>query len=633
MAVRDLLIRARAEGDARPIDKMNKSMDNLKSKSGGASGAMKLLGANISKAGKATTKAGKSLTKGLTVPIVALGTAALASFTSLEKGASNIAQRTGAVGDELQGLEKQFKNVFKTVPDSVDNVSKVLGALYKGTDLTGKALEEATSFTLDYARVNDTEATQSVELLTRMMKGLDLQVTEMPHLMDMMTKAAQESGIEVDSLTQYVIDAGPAFEEMGFGVEESIALFSQLHGAGAEPTEMLSSLNIMMGKWAGEGVTDFKEAYNDLIKEIANTDDIAEAAKIGTEALGARAGIKIADDMRAGLFDIDEWLMALQGADGTVRSTAEAMETFGDKLIKLKNEMSVTLEPFGEAISLAMEDGVTAMKPMFDWLNNLSEGFKALEPEQREQIVAFAGIAAAIGPVIAIIGGLMGAIGTIISVGGTLLSGAGAIVTFFSGPVGWAIAGLIAVGVALYRNWEVVKDFMISFAENISGGFTDMKNDVISVFDGINSAVSRSVEWVQEKWQGLKDFLAVPIKAAVNIGEKVGGWVGSKIGKNYRGTNNWRGGLTHIHERGGEIMDLPGGTRIYPHDKSVSMARQEGVTHSRSSNTQGDFKPTININVNGGDTEKTVQELKRTWENLMSQYQKRNNLKVGAISG
>lgn len=44
------------------------------------------------------------------------------------------------------------------------------------------------------------------------------------------------------------------------------------------------------------------------------------------------------------------------------------------------------------------------------------------------------------------------------------------------------------------------------------------------------------------------------------------------------GDMNFAGGLVQIHERGGEIVDLPHGTRIYPHDKSVEMARSEGRT-------------------------------------------------------
>lgn len=47
---------------------------------------------------------------------------------------------------------------------------------------------------------------------------------------------------------------------------------------------------------------------------------------------------------------------------------------------------------------------------------------------------------------------------------------------------------------------------------------------------------------------------------------------GAGIGANADGTDSWRGGLTQVNERGGEIMDLPSGTRIIPHDVSMAMA-------------------------------------------------------------
>jgi phage-related protein len=44
-----------------------------------------------------------------------------------------------------------------------------------------------------------------------------------------------------------------------------------------------------------------------------------------------------------------------------------------------------------------------------------------------------------------------------------------------------------------------------------------------------------------------------------------------------KGTSYWAGGLGQINERGGEIVDLPSGTRVYPHDESVRMARRSGM--------------------------------------------------------
>lgn len=56
--------------------------------------------------------------------------------------------------------------------------------------------------------------------------------------------------------------------------------------------------------------------------------------------------------------------------------------------------------------------------------------------------------------------------------------------------------------------------------------------------------------------------------------------------KNATGTNYFEGGLTHVNENGGEIMNLPSGTQIIPHDVSAKMNR-------------GGLSITNNINIGG----------------------------------
>ena len=53
-----------------------------------------------------------------------------------------------------------------------------------------------------------------------------------------------------------------------------------------------------------------------------------------------------------------------------------------------------------------------------------------------------------------------------------------------------------------------------------------------------------------------------------------------QVKMNALGTNYWRGGITSVNERGGEIMDLPRGTRIIPADKSKKIADNgdKGIT-------------------------------------------------------
>ena len=55
-------------------------------------------------------------------------------------------------------------------------------------------------------------------------------------------------------------------------------------------------------------------------------------------------------------------------------------------------------------------------------------------------------------------------------------------------------------------------------------------------------------------------------------------WVGDRLGGNALGTSYWKGGPTRVNERGGEIMNLPNGTQIIPHDVSMRAARGPQVT-------------------------------------------------------
>lgn len=68
------------------------------------------------------------------------------------------------------------------------------------------------------------------------------------------------------------------------------------------------------------------------------------------------------------------------------------------------------------------------------------------------------------------------------------------------------------------------------------------------------------------------------------------------IGSNASGTDFWRGGLTRINEEGGEILNLPRGTQIIPHDVSMEMARAAGAqavnnntTHNSTTNNSYNY--------------------------------------------
>lgn len=202
------------------------------------------------------------------------------------------------------------------------------------------------------------------------------------------------------------------------------------------------------------------------------------------------------------------------------------------------------------------------------------------------------------------------------------------------GAVILAIEALIAVGVLLYKNWDTIK----AGAQSLWNKFKDVSIRIGTAFSGafnkVKNAAKTALEWVASKLSWLNDKIeSIPILGSLYKGAKgvLGDaieWVDNATTGNRSGTSTgttktttrskttttagpvktttsttttvpkptpssllslpglgkatgtpyWRGGLTRVNERGGEIMNLPSGTQIIPHDVSVKAAGGRSVT-------------------------------------------------------
>lgn len=202
------------------------------------------------------------------------------------------------------------------------------------------------------------------------------------------------------------------------------------------------------------------------------------------------------------------------------------------------------------------------------------------------------------------------------------------------GAVILAIEALIAVGVLLYKNWDTIK----AGAQSLWNKFKDVSIRIGTAFPGafnkVKNAAKTALEWVGDKLSWLNNKIeSIPILGSLYKGAKgvLGDaieWVDNATTGNRSGTSTgttqtttrskttttagpvktttsttttipkptpssllslpglgkatgtpyWRGGYTRVNERGGEIMNLPSGTQIIPHDVSVKAAGGRSVT-------------------------------------------------------
>lgn len=224
----------------------------------------------------------------------------------------------------------------------------------------------------------------------------------------------------------------------------------------------------------------------------------------------------------------------------------EFAKTDAGKIQQAKNALGDMGEEIGAVLLPAVADLVswfqTNLMPKLQQLIN----FMKQHPAIAKFALAFAAITAALGPLIMIIGGLVSAIGSIITIAPAL----GAAFTFITGPIGLviaAIAAAIAIGIALYRNWDTVKAKAIAIWNAIKNAimkpvnavknavktnFTTLKSTVTSVFTSIKTKATSI-------WNGIKSAITSPIETAKNTVKKainkIKGFFPVTIGKLMKG--------------------------------------------------------------------------------------------------
>ena len=198
-----------------------------------------------------------------------------------------------------------------------------------------------------------------------------------------------------------------------------------------------------------------------------------------------------------------------------------------------------------------------------------------------------------------------------------------------------------------------------SVVTSLIGVFTGIIEFITGVFTGDWSAAWHGIETIFTSIitciQGIFEGVIQGMKSAINglisginsISFSTPDWVPGIGGQNfgplnipllYAGTDNWPGGPAMIHDRGAEIVDLPTGSRVIPHDQSLAMAREMGYSQGLKKDSiaaGNDMKFNITVNM-GGVTmngSRDVDKLtKQIVQNIYYEMQKQAvNMKVGAI--
>ena len=450
--------------------------------------------------------------------IAGIGAASIKAFTELDEGYDTIVTKTGATGEALEGLTKSADNVFGTMPEDMSTVGEAIGEVNTRFHTTGTELEKTSKQFIQFATINGTNVTQSVDQVDKIMKAWNVDASQTGNLLGLLTAKAQETGISVDTLESNVLDNNAAFKEMGLSLPQAINLMAQFDANGVDSTQAMAGLKKALQNATAEGKS-MDEALSETIGSIKNAKTETEAMQIATELFGKKGAAEMTKAIRENRIDLTSLSSSMEEYGTTVE------DTYNGTLDPIDNA-KVAMNNAKLALSTLASTAQTSAAPMIEKLTGkiqeLTKWFTSLSPAQQETILKVGLVVAAIGPLSIGFGKVAKGISDTITTGQKFVSGAAKIIakitaktaaTATTGGMTVAqtalnavmnlcpiilivtlIAGLIAAGVALYKNWDKVKEKLSELWGNIKEKFNAIKETITGAFTKAKEAVTNKVK-------------------------------------------------------------------------------------------------------------------------------------------
>lgn len=468
--------------------------------------------------GSALTGMGKVLSTAVTLPLLGIAATSIKVGNEFQAQMSRVQAIAGATGGELdkmkaQAIELGAKTAF-SAKEAAQGMENLASAGFQVNEIM-----DAMPGVLDLAAVSGGDVAASSEAMASSLRAFGLEAGQAGHVADVFARAAADTNAETVDMAEAMKYVAPVAHSMGLSLEETAASIGIMADAGikgsqagttlrgalsriAKPTKaMVKSMDQLgvsfydaNGKMIPlrEQIAQLKTATAGLTQEERNRHLVT---LYGQNSLSGMLAL-----LDAGPEKLDKMTNALINSDGAAREMAETMQ---DNLASKIEQMGGAFESAAIVIQQILEPALTKV---VGGITKLIEAFLNMSPVGQKMVVIFAGMVAALGPLLLIAG-------TVITTMVKLR-----IAMQFLGPAFMGTMGTIALVVAAF--YALVAVFMIAYTKS-----EKFRNFIDSLAPAIKKGLGIAVEWAAEKLKVLWEWLQ---KAAEKVKE-FGSAISSKV--------------------------------------------------------------------------------------------------------
>jgi len=430
---------------------------------GGFEKAMNKAQKKLKKFGKNVQKTGKSLSTGLTLPILALGGASLKTFADFEQGMLKVKAISGATNSEFIALTESAKLLGSTTMFTASQVAELQLNLSK-LGLSPTQINESTEAILNLAQATDSDLGQAATVTAKIMNAFGLEATDMTRITDVMADAFSSTALDMTKFETAMASVAPVAKMAGASLEQTSAILGILVNNGVEASTAGTALRNIFLDLAKSGMT-----WDQAMIEINSS---TEPLAVAMEMFGKR-GANVATILAQNGTELQNLTEDFKDSGGEAQAMADIMDSgVAGSMRRMKSQLEGVAIELGQQLVPIFEIVIEKISSLVKWFSSLSD-------EQKENVVKWGLIIAAIGPLLIIVGKLSIGISALIPIFvklGTFL---------LANPYVLLAAAIAAVAYAIY-DMTTAMGYQIDVQEELGSLNTKAQKSIASDLSNID---------------------------------------------------------------------------------------------------------------------------------------------------
>lgn len=496
------------ESKLKHFEKQLKDVGNVK---------LTALGNELKQTGDKMKNVGKNATTYVTAPIAAGFGAAVKKTMDFDTAMSQVAATMGKTAQDMESEQVSIDGFSGSLRDlAVEMGSKTAFSATQAAEalnymaLAGYDAQTSAEMlpkVLNLAAAGNMELADASDMVTDSQSALGLSLDETGVLIDQMARASSKSNTSVEQLGSAILTVGGTAKIMKGGTEELNSVLGVLADNGVKGAEggtalrnILLSLGSPTDKAAkqldalGVSVYDAEGKMKDMRELMPELNDALSQLtdEERTQAIASifnKRDLKSVNALLATSTDRwDDLSAAISDSGGAAEQMADTqLDNLGGSLTILKSAL--------EGLAINVGDVLTPyIKKLAEWITSLVDKFNGLSPTAQTVVVALAGIAAAVGPLLVITGVMLSSIGQLLIAGPKIVTMFGAVskafgamkATLLANPWILVAAAAVAAIILIIKNWDKIKEFFVNL-------WAGIKAVTAAAWNGIKSAITTAI--------------------------------------------------------------------------------------------------------------------------------------------